>query len=596
MVVLEKSRLLLLFLLLHNSHGMDGCPGDENTLGSQSSRCGDVCASQYELFCTCGNTTFHFHEESKWCCGTNCTAGVCVQWKYGHKEGDWKGWCTEWLPPNCPTGVALQLNQSCEGRCNFYVEDGSRNNRSPRSHIPACVNRKICVKEGEGGHETGIQPFTQTICAGDSSCEGELDWCREEERKKEKCPWYGDGYGLRCLRFGSNKKWGNTTKSIPGLCFDKTKVRDGVSHCLDRSDEDPFRAAAKESIIDFASLKSCTSNVNGRFGLECNRRESIEGSSTVEGSGSTSDREKSREGSSTVEGSGSTSTSSNCAVMAYWCKHSWKCPVLGADIRTTNPTLCANISFWRQLTCGKTDFRCRAGNSGQCVDPRWWALEGHKDSCKDGSDLYRPLKQPIETEEASGDKEDSTEAKDGQHSQPQMWKTKPISEWEYDKIVKGERSSVTKSDIEQAGYVKDSSTGVWMIPESNPFKVPAIVNLVDSSSLDNLEKGPELWDNGWNLVRKEEWVNFYSSDDYAKDETTNQIVSAPRKKTCEAYNGFVCKVKLYDYDNTADDCVGMKGRVHKQLCNQVTPNLWLNLETLHVAPPSFSFQNCYLGL
>ena len=172
-----------------------------------------------------------------------------------------------------------------------------------------------------------------------------MDWCREEDRKEEKCL---NGF-IRCPGISSNAEGGTGSKSIPGQCIDPAKARAGKeNNCLDRSDEDPFQeadtATNKESIIDFAKLESCT-NKWGSPGLECG------------GQGS------------------SDSNSSNCVRMGEWCNdnYSSECPVLG--IRTNNPTLCANISFWRKLSCGEGYVRCQAGNSGQCVDGRRWGIE-----------------------------------------------------------------------------------------------------------------------------------------------------------------------------------------------------------------------------
>ena len=39
-------------------------------------------------------------------------------------------------------------------------------------------------------------------------------------------------------------------------------------------------------------------------------------------------------------------------------------------------------------------------------------------------------------------------------------------------------------------------------------------------------------------------ANFYSSDDYVKDETTNLMMAPTTEETCKANDGFVCKVKL----------------------------------------------------
>ena len=82
-----------------------------------------------------------------------------------------------------------------------------------------------------------------------------------------------------------------------------------------------------------------------------------------------------------------------------------------------------------------------------------------------------------------------------------------------------------------------------MIPESDPFKVPSVTE-------EDFEEGPELetsWNNEYGYYeyeRKEEWSDFYSSDDYVKDETTNRMVAAPTEEACKDNDGFVCKVRL----------------------------------------------------
>ena len=76
-----------------------------------------------------------------------------------------------------------------------------------------------------------------------------------------------------------------------------------------------------------------------------------------------------------------------------------------------------------------------------------------------------------------------------------------------------------------------------MIPESDPFKVPSVTE-------EDFEKGPELYTSKVKKERKEEWSDFFSSDDYVKDETTNRMVAAPTEEACKDNDGFVCKVRL----------------------------------------------------
>ena len=99
-------------------------------------------------------------------------------------------------------------------------------------------------------------------------------------------------------------------------------------------------------------------------------------------------------------------------------------------------------------------------------------------------------------------------------------------EYKYNKYLKGKEWG--------ANYRKDESTQLWMIPESDPFKVPSVTE-------EDFEKGPELWT--WHMTERK-WADFYSSDDYVKDETTNRMVAAPTEEACKDNDGFVCKVRL----------------------------------------------------
>ena len=425
MLVLRMSRLLLLLILLlpRNNQAMDGC---ERGFW----RCGDVCIDDSNP-CNCGGSRFRV-DDRKWCCATNCTGG-CYQWKeVKYRKGLI---CVDERPSNCSTGVPLKLTEGCgqSQRCNYYPDDDHRNSLShysavadpnfySRSHVAACANTSTCVKEGEG-EGTNHKP---TICTGDSSCAGELDWCRKEERKEEKCL---KGF-IRCPRTGGNAEGGNGTKSIPGQCIEPRKFRDGKENdCLDRSDEDPFQEAAtarnKETIIEFGSLRNCTDEYR-RPGLECGRQGS--------------------------------SNSSKCLWVGHWCKEKFNsknvdwalCPVLGEGIRVDNPTLCSNISFWRKISCGDEErMRCQGGNSGQCVTKEDWGVEGgnkncitcYKESCVDGSDLSRPIK-----------------AHGGQHSQSvQLWKTESLRREDHIWI---------RGTEEGAKYVKEARTGRLMIAVS----------------------------------------------------------------------------------------------------------------------------------
>ena len=216
--------------------------------------------------CSCGGEEIGVGDD-KWCCGgVNCEGGKCLEWeekpdweqsfpggRFKEEDGLW--YCAKWSPAVCTTGVVQNLNESCAGECNYHPEDIFRNTYASRSYVAACSNNTICVKEGEGTTEVIYDPtYKPTICTGDASCDGELQWCQSEERKNETCP-RGVGHDFtRCPGLNGNK-------SMSGQCIFFNQMRDGEAHCLDRSDEDPFQKANgtnKERLIDFSKLKNCT--------------------------------------------------------------------------------------------------------------------------------------------------------------------------------------------------------------------------------------------------------------------------------------------------------------------------------------------------
>ena len=191
-------------------------------------------------------------------------------------------------------------------------------------------------------------------------------------------------------------------------------------------------------------------------------------------------------------------------------------------------------------------------SSGQCILKQYWGLEGAKDdrgragpgysgqeSCTDSSDLYRPIKPATKVEEIGrqnylkkekptitvGDR-NSAEPDGGQASQTQMWKTEPKTEETYE-YYKGRK--------EWENATKDDPSTLWFIPQTDPFKVPAITT-------EEFEKGP-FQNNRW-VGYEEKFANFFSSDNYVKDETTNLMMAPTNEENCNANNGFVCEVKL----------------------------------------------------
>ena len=430
--------LLVLLLLPYETHGTDGCTLNEW-------RCNGVCMGIGALNtkCQCCDKTFGY-EDLKWCCNN----------------------------------VVLNLSESCEGRCNYYPNDTNRNEIHARSFVALTCdgNETVCVQEGEASMYEKL--YKPTICTGKPSCDKELAWCQDQERKGEKCP---DGF-VRCPGISSKKKAGNSTKSISGQCVDQRKLRDGeVNECLDRSDEDPFQegkiSTSKEAaIVDMTRLKRCADEVDGKkyLGLECGEQDDWP---------------------------------SPCIPMYRWCSDSsfnLRYPVLGTnstDIYINNPKVCANTSFWRQQPCGKHDskdmIRCRGSNAGQCVEKSDWGLEdkdilGNDVNCQDKSDIYRPIKETPIKEENPNNKTNSR----------QTWRT-----------------YVNRAVCKNV---------------SNPFKVRPSETLEDYAlSSDNYVKDDNYYEYEYDYAY-EDYQKFLeenlSSDDYVKDETTNLMMAAPPGK------------------------------------------------------------------
>ena len=107
--------------------------------------------------------------------------------------------------------------------------------------------------------------------------------------------------------------------------------------------------------------------------------------------------------------------------------------------------------------------RCR---SGKCVKKSDWGVEGAKTywgrdaTCSDDGDKYRPIKE-------EGDA-------GGKSSPRKVWKTRPVTEYRYNRYYVDKYSGYYKGKEKGANYTKDESTQLWMIPESDPFKVTSV--------------------------------------------------------------------------------------------------------------------------
>merc|ERR1711989_137156 len=131
-------------------------------------------------------------------------------------------------------------------------------------------------------------------------------------------------------------------------------------------------------------------------------------------------------------------------------------------------------------------------------------------AARTGATMYRPI---VKAEEAGRQPS----------QQQQLWKTRPVSEEDYNWVYKEKK--------EGANYRKDDTTGLWMIPESDPYKVKSVTE-------ETFKRG------AWGKK------DFFSSDNYVKDKTTNRMVAAPTEETCKANNGFVCKVSMITMKTT----------------------------------------------
>ena len=137
----DRSRMLLLLLLPHNSQSLDGCKGGDDNYW----KCGDVCTYR-RSDCSCGNETL-WADEPRWRCGSQCTSGLCLDSAF--KNGDDPEECWNWSPAVCATGVVRNLTQGCNNTCNEHLVVRDRYSLNLRSHISACTEPNTCVKEGE---------------------------------------------------------------------------------------------------------------------------------------------------------------------------------------------------------------------------------------------------------------------------------------------------------------------------------------------------------------------------------------------------------------------------------------------------------------
>ena len=233
------------------------------------------------------------HDRNSWCCARKHCTGA----EYGEP---------------CPE-IPIPLTHSCKGECYHDHE---------YTFVSACENSTICLKDWE-------------LCLGTHQCEdrGDLNWCRQPNRKLEECPVTHDILFRKYSDTSDPPPKVRCEGAIPGQCIEKRKKRDGTTyHCFDRSDEPLLKSSAEleRKLLNLAEIQTCDINPQ-QPGLRCG---------------------------------------DECVAMSEWCKQSTARRCSNLDNRsTTDPELCSNFSFWSGKDCGVPNFyRCTGRWSGQCGD------------------------------------------------------------------------------------------------------------------------------------------------------------------------------------------------------------------------------------
>ena len=273
--------------------------------------CGDTCLSPWKKYdkCFCGGVKV-LYDSLVWC----CHSGPCEVTSLGMQE-----WGDHIKNVSCP-GTVQSLDTTCHGVCNKET-DGFKTIRSR-----LLCDKKKCVKDNN-------------MCAGRQLCEDETDLklCENEEFRATPCP---DTQTWRCnLRF-------------PGQCVQKELKDDETFHCLDRSDEKPFKNQNTRKLLA-PPLEKCSDNFNNK-GFICKGR----------------------------------STLFFCEDRTHWCseRHNRVCRNLG-DRRMTDMDICNNHTFWSQQTCPEGTYPCTGRNNGQCAG-------SDLSTCNDKSDQIFSIGQP----------------------------------------------------------------------------------------------------------------------------------------------------------------------------------------------------------
>ena len=380
-------RPLLLFLLLMSQQASDAC--NSNKYWRQ--RCGDIDFHWRlggNVTCNCGGVQnlFRNNSFSRWCCLKNTS--TCMG------KGNWTNEPKAWVGAQktlawsqgaeCPDGIPVKMDDTCYGRCNY---DPQNSHRAPQSTVAACKDTKRCIKEttwsvGNLGKSEG---FEMSVCSGQFRCKdkGDLDWCKSEERRSEKCPIlntlfeYVDCSQEECVSYSQR-----CSGSLPGQCvyqiessIQKFSFVNIFFSCLDRSDLSftPKRkkiARKLEKVLDFDKIETCERHVNSEspswlnFGIESRQSQTI-----------------------SLPGLKCSKGSEGCLPRWFWCmgrtlriflETKWgmpqqetMCPLLNGTNVAEDPRLCGNFNFWSKHPCpglfNQTKvFRCLGKFSGQC--------------------------------------------------------------------------------------------------------------------------------------------------------------------------------------------------------------------------------------
>jgi len=198
---------------------MDGCKEKSDW------RCGDKCLSISGV-CDCMQDTTNFeirYDEAKWCCKS--TSDECEVVKRDNKG---HAIIVKCIGASLPLTKQCQNDQTNTPTCNFYPPDKHRNFRASRSYMDICNDGSSCVDETQ-------------LCQFRQLCENkeDLKWCMVKDTNwilpDNWKPLHGHENDFNCLLGGKLSEVGPQ-----GQWIDEAGVNDGVYHCLNRRDEDPY--------------------------------------------------------------------------------------------------------------------------------------------------------------------------------------------------------------------------------------------------------------------------------------------------------------------------------------------------------------------